>query len=143
MKVCMYLRKSRQDEELEKILKLLWDFDDPNATQRYLVKLIIHFVTYVMGIMYLIVLSRGRNKFLNSNELFAVANNLYDESNRFSTLASYIILEGTYGSKDLSTFSINLVRVPFDINKEIEYLQNSDMPGKEKMINSLQTASSY
>lgn len=71
------------------------------------------------------------------------ANNLYDESNRFSTLASYIILEGTYGSKDLSTFSINLVRVPFDINKEIEYLQNSDMPGKEKMINSLQTASSY
>ena len=24
-----------EDEELEKILKLLWDFDDPNATQRY------------------------------------------------------------------------------------------------------------
>ncbi len=44
--------------------------------------------------------------------------------------------------KELSTFSINLVRVPFDIEKEIEYLENSDMPGKDKIIKSLRTASS-
>ena len=69
-------------------------------------------------------------------------NNLQNADNRFSTIASYIILEGTYGSKELSTFSINLVRVPFDIEKEIEYLENSDMPGKDKIIKSLRTASS-
>ena len=69
-------------------------------------------------------------------------NNLFDESNRFSTLASYIILEGIYDSKDLGSFSITLVRVPYDIQKEIGYLANSDMPGKEKIIRSLRTASS-
>lgn len=69
-------------------------------------------------------------------------NNLQNADNRFSTLASYIILEGIYGSKELSTFSINLVRVPFDIEKEIEYLENSDMPRKDKIIKSLRTASS-
>lgn len=69
-------------------------------------------------------------------------NNFSNIANRFSTLASYIILEGTYGSKDLSSLSINLVRVPFDIEKEIAYLEASDMPGKEKSINSLKTACS-
>ena len=47
-----------------------------------------------------------------------------------------------YDSKDLSSFSVNLVRVPYDIQKEIEYLNASDMPGKEKTIISLKTASS-
>ena len=60
----------------------------------------------------------------------------------FSTLASYIILEGNFDSKDLSSFSITLVRVPFDIEKEIHDLEISDMPGKEKIINSLRTATS-
>lgn len=69
-------------------------------------------------------------------------NNLLNSTNRFSTLASYIILEGVYNSKQLSSLSINLVRVPYDIQKEIEYLENSDMPGKEKTIKSLKTASS-
>ena len=70
-------------------------------------------------------------------------NNLFDETNRFSTLASYIILEGTYNFKNLASLSINLVRVPYDIQKEIEYLENSDMPGKEHTIKSLKTASSF
>lgn len=70
------------------------------------------------------------------------ANDLSDKTNRFSTLASYIILEGIYNSKELSSFSINLVRVPYDIQKEIEFLEASDMPGKGKVINSLKTASS-
>lgn len=68
--------------------------------------------------------------------------NLSDETNRFSTLSSYIILEGEYGSKALSSLSISLVRVPYNIQKEIEFLENSDMPGKEKIIRSLKTASS-
>ena len=69
-------------------------------------------------------------------------NGLYDETNRFSTVASYIILEGTFGSKELAPFSINLVRLPYDIQKELEYLENSDMPNKNKIISSLKTACS-
>lgn len=64
-----------------------------------------------------------------------------DSTTHFSTLSSYIIIEGTYNSKILSSLSINLVRVPFDIKKEIEFLKLSDMPNKEKSINSLITAS--
>lgn len=69
------------------------------------------------------------------------SNNLLDSTSRFSTVSSYIILEGDYGSLDLSCFSINLVRVPYDIEKEIEYLENSDMPSRYKIINSLRSAS--
>lgn len=65
-----------------------------------------------------------------------------DATNRFSTLSSYIILEGTYGSKNLSSFSVNLVRIPYDIEKEISYLESSDMPFKEKVIKELRTACS-
>ena len=107
-----------EDEELEKILKLLLDFDDPNATQRYLVKLIIHFVTYVMGIMYLIVLSRGRNKFLNSNELFAVANNLYDEFDEETALDKlFDIYKELYDNKLESIRKQNFIRHLFEEKK--------------------------
>jgi len=65
---------------------------------------------------------------------------IYDESNKFSTLASYIILEGDYGSKDLSSISFNLVRVTYDISKEIHDLATSDMPNKEVTISTLKGA---
>lgn len=65
-----------------------------------------------------------------------------DSTSQFSTLASYIILEGEYESKSLSSFSVNLVRLPYDIQKEIDYLNESDLPGKEKLICSLKTACS-
>ena len=65
-----------------------------------------------------------------------------DNTSQFSTLASYIILEGEYGSKNLSSFSVSLVRLPYDIQKEIDYLNKSDMPGKENLICSLKTACS-
>lgn len=64
-----------------------------------------------------------------------------DKTNRFSTLASYNILEGEFASKDLAPFAISLVRVPYDIEKEIIDLQNSDMPSKDKIIFHLKTAS--
>lgn len=63
-----------------------------------------------------------------------------DKSNKFSTLASYIILEGNYGSEDLSSISFNLVRVPYDIEREIKFLEESDMPSKEIAIRSLKGA---
>ncbi len=63
------------------------------------------------------------------------------ESNKFSTLASYIILEGNYDSKDISSISFQLVRVPYDIEKEITFIQESSMPNKEIFISTLRTAS--
>lgn len=65
-----------------------------------------------------------------------------DKTNNFSTLASYSIIEGEYDSKDLSSITISAVRVPYDLQKEVDYLEQSDMPNKEKMIYSLKTASS-
>lgn len=65
-----------------------------------------------------------------------------DNTSQFSTLSSYIILEGEYDSKILSSFSITLVRIPYDIQKEIDFLNESDMPGKENLICSLRTACS-
>jgi len=64
-----------------------------------------------------------------------------DLTNKFSTLASYTILEGEYGSTELGSISITNVRIPYDTEKEIAMLENSDMPGKEKIIFSLKTAS--
>lgn len=70
-------------------------------------------------------------------------NDFYDETNKFSALASYIILEGNLDSKDLSSINITLVRLPYDINKEIKLLQESTMPSKNKVIKELQSATNY
>ena len=69
---------------------------------------------------------------LNSGEI--------TETSKFSTMASYMILEGTLNSKELSSLSFNLVRLPYDIEKEVKYLENSDMPNKETIIDTLRTA---
>lgn len=63
--------------------------------------------------------------------------NINDESNKFSTLASYIIIEGNYNSNILDQISFQLVRIPYDIKKEISYLKASDIPNKDMIINSL------
>lgn len=63
-----------------------------------------------------------------------------DKSNKFSTLASYIIIEGNYASKNLDSISFNLVRVPYNIEVEIADLKASDMPYKDMIIKSLKGA---
>lgn len=63
-----------------------------------------------------------------------------DEDSKFSTMASYMILEGNLNSKELSQISFTLVRVPYDIEQEIKYLQDSNMPNKDIIIKSLLTA---
>lgn len=67
-------------------------------------------------------------------------NNPDDYTNTLSTLSSYIILEGYYDSKNLSSISINLVRVAYDVNKEIENVLSSDIPFKDQIIRNLKTA---
>ena len=63
-----------------------------------------------------------------------------DEKNKYSTMISYIILEGEYGSKELGNISFQLVRLAYNIEKEIKDLEESDMPNKELIINSLKTS---
>lgn len=67
-------------------------------------------------------------------------NNENDESNKFSTVASYTILEGYFDKKDLDTISFNSVRVPYNIKQEVEDLQKSNMPNKEVIIRTLTSA---
>lgn len=63
-----------------------------------------------------------------------------DETNKFSTVASYMILEGEFESKEYSDISFTQVRVKYNIEEEIENIINSDMPNKNNIIKSLKTA---
>jgi protein phosphatase len=62
------------------------------------------------------------------------------DTSHFSTISSYIILEGDLDSKKLSPYSISLVRLPYDLNKELEILKNSDIPDKETLLKNLSSA---
>ncbi len=66
-----------------------------------------------------------------------------DKTNKFSTVASYIILEGFLNSKELSSISFNLVRLPYNIKEEISLLEKSSLPSKDKVIFELRSATNY
>ena len=59
---------------------------------------------------------------------------------KFSTMASYVIMEGELGSKKLSSYSIQLVRLPYNYKKELKKLEKSDIPDKETLINNIKYA---
>lgn len=63
-----------------------------------------------------------------------------DEKNKFSTMSSYVILEGEYNSKDLSTISFQFIRLPYDVEKEIADLEVSDIPSKQATLDNLRGA---
>lgn len=63
-----------------------------------------------------------------------------DKNNKFSTVASYIILEGYYGKKELDSISFNSVRIPYNIQKEVDDLKLSNKPDKESIIRTLTSA---
>lgn len=66
-----------------------------------------------------------------------------DKTNKFSTVASYIILSGEYDRRDLSSIDINLVRLPYDIEEEIKLLEASSLRIKDKVIKELRSATNY
>ena len=70
-------------------------------------------------------------------------NNFFDETNKFSTVSSYIILEGIFDSRELSSISFNLVRLPYDIEAEVQLIEKSNIPNKEKIITELRSATNY
>jgi len=72
-----------------------------------------------------------------------IDNNVEDAKlSHFSTISSYIILEGFLNSKELSSYSINLVRLPYNLEKEILKLKNSDIPDKDILLKNLSEAMS-
>ncbi len=64
------------------------------------------------------------------------------ELSHFSTMSSYVILEGNLNSKEISSYSIQLVRIPYDVNKEVEKIKNSDIPDKEILLRNYMYAQS-
>lgn len=56
-----------------------------------------------------------------------------------TTQAYYTILEGNFESKDRSSLSIQFVRLPYDINKEIEIARKNGSPSLENYILELTT----
>jgi protein phosphatase len=56
------------------------------------------------------------------------------------TQASYSIMEGEYGREEPSSFSIQQIRVPYDINQSIRVAKEMEMPEIEPYILELTTA---
>lgn len=67
-------------------------------------------------------------------------NDISDTTNQFSTVSSYVILEGNLNSKKLAPFNITLIRLPYDIEKEVKLLEASNLPSKERLIKELRSA---
>lgn len=55
------------------------------------------------------------------------------------TLASYAVLEGDYGSSEPSPFSINIVRIPYDIELAIKQAEQEKMPELDLYAEELRT----
>lgn len=62
-----------------------------------------------------------------------ISNNVDESDNmRELTQAHYCILEGSFDDKDIKTLSIQFVRVPYEINKELELARKNSSPNYEK-----------
>ena len=64
-----------------------------------------------------------------------------DETSKFSTVASYGIISGDLNSKNFNMIDINIVRIPYNVEKELEALEKSDMKSKDDSIKVLKSAS--
>lgn len=56
------------------------------------------------------------------------------------TKASYAVIEGEYNSREHGDFSIQIIRIPYDIEKAVKEALNSDMPEIDLYIDELRTA---
>jgi protein phosphatase len=54
--------------------------------------------------------------------------------------SSYVIIEGDYGSTVTSPYSIQFIRVPYDIDKAIAYARTAQMPDLTRYATELRTA---
>ena len=69
-----------EETELSEYKKnFLEDGISDNSNDYYLARLIVFIVNYIIGIIYLIILSRKKYKFIDNNELVILSRNLYEE----------------------------------------------------------------
>ena len=54
-----------------------------------------------------------------------------------------MILEGILDSRELAPIDFNLVRLPYDVDKEVELLKKSNLPAKDKLVLELKSATNY
>ena len=64
---------------------------------------------------------------------------IIEKSGKKYVLSSYLIIEGDFNSKNAGNFEFEIVKLPYDYEKEILNLKNSDMPNKEMAINELES----
>lgn len=82
---------------------------------------------------------RLNNKMLINAGSVSNSCDLITKNNVTNLMASYLIIEGEYNSKEAANISYELVKVPFDYEKEIDNLKNSDMPNKDMAIQEIIT----
>jgi diadenosine tetraphosphatase ApaH/serine/threonine PP2A family protein phosphatase len=56
------------------------------------------------------------------------------------TQASYALLEGVYGSSAAQPFTVQFIRVPYDIERAIRDAEQAQMPELQAYIQELRTA---
>lgn len=79
------------------------------------------------------------NKMLINTGSVSNSCDIVTKSNETKLMSSYLIIEGEYNSKEVASISYEIVRLPYEYEKEIENLKNSDMPNKEMAIDEIIT----
>jgi len=79
------------------------------------------------------------NKMLINTGSVSNSCDIVTKNNETKLMSSYLIIEGEYNSKEVASISYEIVRLPYEYEKEIENLKNSDMPNKEMAIDEIIT----
>lgn len=79
------------------------------------------------------------NKMLINTGSVSNSCDIVTKNNETKLMSSYLIIEGEYNSKEVASISYEIVRLPYEYEKEIENLKNSDMPNKEMAIEEIIT----
>lgn len=79
------------------------------------------------------------NKMLINTGSVSNSCDIVTKNNETNLMSSYLIIEGEYNSKEATSISYEIVRLPYEYEKEIENLKNSDMPNKEMAIDEIIT----
>ena len=79
------------------------------------------------------------NKMLINTGSVSNSCDIVTKNNETKLMSSYLIIEGEYNSKEVASISYEIVRLPYEYEKEIENLKNSYMPNKEMAIEEIIT----
>ena len=81
----------------------------------------------------------GKNKIAINSGSVSNGCDIIKKNSKNYVLSSYLILEGEYNSKESGEFGFEIVKIPYDYEKEIELLKKSEMPNKDMAIREFET----